>query len=89
MSFCSLMFASLFNKVKERGDCNGWFLEEHFRTSSGLCFKCHTAQESKIFDHAKKRLRTSKENLTDLTQQYKKKKQCPQELPKSSETHTA
>ena len=89
MSFCELLCASLFNKVKVCGDCEGWFLEQTFRTASGLCDKCHTHQEQKIFDHANKRLKASAENLTDLTQGYKKKKKCPQESPKSSETPTA
>ena len=89
MSFCELLWSSLFNKVKVCGDCEGWFLREKFSANSGLCFRCHNHQEKKIFDHSIKRLKASKENLTDLTQGYKKEKICRQELQKSSETRTA
>ena len=82
MSFCEMLSAALFDKVKICGDCEGWFLERNMQTISGLCMKCHIWQENKIFDHVNKRLRSSKENLSDLTQQYKKKP-CPEDHSKA------
>ena len=73
MSTCGLLSAILFKKVKNCIDCGGFFLESKMRTSSGLCKRCHKWQESKIFDHANKKLRSSTENITDLIDQYKKK----------------
>ena len=73
MSFCGLLAAALFDKVRLCSDCAGWFFERDMQTESGLCKRCHREQEAKIFDHARKRLRSSTENLADLTDQYKKK----------------
>ena len=66
MSFCGLLAAALFDKVKLCPDCEGWFLESKMRTLTGLCKKCHKWQENKIFDHANKKLRSSTEKTPNL-----------------------
>ena len=71
MSFCELLFKVLFSKVKVCEDCEGWFLYDNFNIASDLCHKCDKLQQSQIFDHSRKRLAKSNE---DLTKEYKKKK---------------
>ena len=70
MSLCDLVCNILLKKVKICSDCEGWFPSEELETPSGLCSRCHKDQEAKI---SKKRHKSSKENLTDLTQGYRKK----------------
>ena len=94
MSFCELLCASLFNKVRLCDECEGWYLEHKVSKKSGLCARCHEAldwKSSTIFDHDNKRLRISTESLNrvgakdpddGLTKQYTKKK-CQKESQKS------
>ena len=88
MSLCGLLAAVMSKKVTFCVDCEGWFNESQMQTPSGLCKKCNKIQEDKIFDHAKKKLRSSTENLVDLIEQYKKK-ECPKEQSKPLEIPTA
>ena len=55
-------------RIKMCIQCERWFEDDYFNEDTGLCGNCHKIQEDKIFDHAKKRLKTSRENLADLTQ---------------------
>ena len=94
MSFCELLCASLFNKVRLCDECEGWYLEYKIDPKSGLCAKCHKDLDwtgSTVFDHSSKKLRISTENLTKdpkkdplngLTKQYTKK-QCRTESQKN------
>ena len=94
MSFCELLCASLFNKVRLCEECEGWYLEHKMNKKSGFCEKCHKDSDwtgSTIFDHPNKRLRISTETLNKdpvqdplngLTKQYTKKK-CRTESQKS------
>ena len=89
MDLCNFLWSGLLCKIKKCVERQKWFSDEHFSITTGRCLNCHALQESKIFDHANKKLKSSKENLTDLTQEYKKKKQWQKESAKSSEKHTA
>ena len=68
MNLATFLWCVFICRIKRCIECERWFEDDYFNEDTGLCYRCHKIQENKIFDHTKKRLRTSKENLTDLTQ---------------------
>ena len=76
MSFCRLFTACLFYGVKFCEECRGWFLFEDFVEDERLCTRCDISR--KMLEKQRKKHEPPVENPIDLTNEYKKKKKCPQ-----------